>query len=98
MVFFVVSGNEATETGTDHHHHNQHHRHRHVSYNYNYSHCPSNKVSTFVTSFKEYLTSLKLIGGVSTFYKRHKIGETKRASETRDIKVLSGHFYTKDKS
>jgi hypothetical protein len=73
-VIFVVSENQAKERGSDHHHH---HRHRHFSYNYHFYRCRSNKVSMRVTNFKEFFSSLKLIGGVSTFYKRHKNGGDK---------------------
>jgi hypothetical protein len=70
-VIFIVSENQAKETGNDH-------RHRHFSYNYHCYHSRSNKVSTRVTDFKEFFSSLNLIGGVSTFYKRHKNGEDER--------------------
>jgi hypothetical protein len=44
VVIFVVSDNEAKETGTDHYHHHHHRRRRlRFSYNYHYSHCRSKK-------------------------------------------------------
>lgn len=43
----------------------------------NYSYCHSSKVPVCFTTCKEFFSSLKLIGGATTFYKRRKTGGDK---------------------